>query len=212
MFRCFKFVCFLLFVPFLQLDAQISDNILWAKLGIQKKLQPKTTVFFAPILRLNDDISAYQDFSLDYAVRQKLNKHFSIQLTGRTWFLRDGRKRQFIWPQVSFANTFEYWKVSSFLRLHYAMDIDDVEDADFLRWKTSLTVLKFAKTQFFTGIEPWLRFNSFNELQRIRYSIGAKQIMSDQLSLSLDWWLQKSINLNPEQNVNIYVLAINYIL
>jgi hypothetical protein len=210
--KIYKFY-FLLFFSFpMLLVAQTDDNILWTKLGVQKAIDQKTTLFFAPIIRLNKDFSTYQNFSLDYTIRYKLNKNFAVQLTGRTWFLPNGTTRQFIWPDFLYKKVFQKWQAASLLRLHYALDIKEVADADFIRWKTTFTWLDFGKIQLSLGIEPWLRLNDTRQLQRVRYSTAAKYKFSDQFNIGLQWWRQETINLQPQQNVNIFVLGLSYTL
>jgi len=207
-----RFLCFFLCLISISLSAQTSDNILWSKFTASYDVDQKTRLSFAPITRFNDDFSNYQDISFDYAYRRKLDRGFSLQLTGRTWFLRNGSKRQFIWPQISYANTFDKFKVSSFLRLHYALDINDVVDADFIRWKTDLIYPTHNKLDLFVGLEPWFRLDGNKEWQRMRYSLGFKYKFSKVWNLSLVWWRQESINLEPVNNVNIYVLNLSYLI
>ena len=212
MLKIYKFY-FLLFFSFpILLGAQTDDNILWTKLGVQKAVNQNTTILFAPIVRLNKDFSTYQDFSLDYTIRYKLHKNFAVQLTGRTWFLPDGTNRQFIWPDLMYKKAFQKWQVNSMVRWHYAVDVKEVADSDFIRWKTTFTWLDFGKIQFNVGIEPWLRLNKIRQLQRIRYSTTVKYKFSDQFNIALQWWRQESINLQLQQNVNIFVLGLSYTL
>jgi len=207
----FKLILLLLLISPLASDGQIDDNIMWAKWSAQSKIKPNTTFILAPILRMNTDISTYQDVSLDYTLRQKINKHFSVSMIGRTWFLRNGNLRQFIWPQISFAQSYDKWKLSSYLRLHYAMDISDRPDADFLRWKGSVNYTVNNKWQMFVGVEPFYRLNSENEVERMRYSLGTKYKLSKNWSLSFEWWSENTHNVDIPTSVNIFVPHIAYI-
>ena len=205
------FFLILLFCPIF-VGAQTDDNILWTKLSVQKAVGQRTTLFVAPIVRFDQDFSEYQNFSLDYTARYRLTDNFSVQLTGRTWFLPNGTHRQFIWPDLLFKKEFKSWRVNSLLRWHYAVDIKEVADADFIRWKTTLTYLNLGIIQLNVGVEPWLRLNSVGALQRVRYSAGVIFKFSKRNNISLHWWREKSINLKPQRNDNIFVLTLSHTL
>jgi len=197
------------FLP-LSIKAQNTDNILWAKISASQDLNPETTIAFAPIVRYRDDISEYQDFSLDYSIKRKLNKNFSVQLTGRTWFLRSGRKRQFIWPQISYTSTKDKLKINSYLRWHAALDLDDFVDVDFLRWKTSLSHQTTARLNFSIGAEPWYRLDEGDTgIRRNRYYLGAGYKLSSDKRLTFDWWRQLS-SFNGDITENIFVVHLAF--
>jgi len=191
-------------------NAQVDDNVLWSKIGISKSISDKTTLSFAPIIRHNEDINKYQNISFDYAVSQKLSKGWSAKLTGRTWFLPNGSERQFIWPQINYTKTLNKLKISSYVRYHLALDLKDVTDPDFLRWDVSFTLLDLGKFQTSMAIEPWLRLNSFNTIQRIRYKPGIKYLASDKANLALTLWNEQNTTLANGSDFNIWVLALNY--
>lgn len=190
--------------------AQIDDNILWSKFGISKTINEKTTVSLAPIVRYNDDISNYQNWSLDYSATYKFAKNWSAKLTGRTWFIPNGTNRQFIWPQIAYGKSLEKIKISTYLRYHLALDIKDNVDPDFIRWSLNFTFLKLGKFEPSLGIEPWLRLNTFNKIQRVRYQPGLKYTFSDTVNMSLTLWNEQNTTLANDQDFNIWVLALNY--
>ncbi|MEM9920344.1 MAG: DUF2490 domain-containing protein [Bacteroidota bacterium] len=194
------------------LQAQIEDNIIWASVKLQKKLDQKTSVFFEPILRLNEDISAYENSSIDIAIKRKILKDFSLQFLARTWFVPDAGDRQFLWLDLSYAKSFKKLKVSSYLRYHWALDIEGRTDADFLRWKANLFFLTKGKLQPFIGIEPWFRLNGAGELQRVRYEPGINYKINKALLLTAKYWWEESINLEPGFKFNIYVITLTYTL
>ena len=190
--------------------AQVDDNVLWASFGLNKTLNEKVSLKFAPIVRYNNDISDYQNMSIDYAVNYKFAKNWSAKLTGRTWFIPNGTNRQFIWPQITYGKKLGAFKLGSYLRYHYAIDIKDNVDPDFIRWDISLAYLNFGKFQASFAIEPWLRLNSFNEIQRIRYKPGVKYTFNDEINLSLILWNEQNTTLANGLDFNIWVLTLNY--
>jgi len=192
------------------INAQTDDNILWSKFGISKSLNDKTSLSFAPIIRHNNDISKYQNISFDYAITHKFAKNWSAKLTGRTWFLPNGRERQFIWPQISYSKKLNAVKLSSYLRYHLALDIKNVIDPDFLRWDVGIAFLNLGKFEPYLAVEPWLRLNNFNQIQRVRLKPGLKYTISSKLNTSLTLWREENNNLAQGNDFNIWVLALNY--
>lgn len=192
------------------IQAQIDDHIIWATLKLQKQLNPKTSVAFTPIFRFNDDISNYQNMSIDVSAKRKVAKDWSVQLLARTWFVPDDQDRQFLWLDVIYGKKFKHIQIGSFVRYHFAFDIKDRTDADFIRWKTTFTLLSFGKFKPFVAIEPWWRLEGVNDFQRMRYEPGIKYDASKELSFSAVLRRETSVNLEPTTKVNQYVLTAAY--
>ncbi len=191
--------------------AQTHDNIIWASVKVQKNINDKTSVSIAPILRINEDITAYQNSSIDVALRQKIAKGWSVQVLSRTWFVPDADIRQFAWFDVAYAKKFEKWSIGSSLRMHYAIDINDNDDPDFLRWKTRAGWTTLGKWEPFVIIEPWLRLNSAWEMQRIRYEPGVTYKFDKSWAFTLIYRREETLNLDPERNFNMYVVTLSYL-
>ncbi len=190
--------------------AQTDDNIIWASIKVQKNIDQKTTIAVAPIFRFNEDISNYQNSSIDISAKRKLNKSWSFQILARTWFVPNSKKRQFLWFDLGYNKKFEKFNIGSSLRMHYALDVYDNPDADFIRWKTTFSVLKLGKIKPFIAIEPWLRLNKANNIQRFRIEPGFKYKFNEQIDLLTMYRREASVNLDPEINVNMYVITLSY--
>lgn len=193
--------------------AQTNDNIIWASMKMQANLGDKTTFAIAPIFRLNDDISDYQNMSIDISLKHKLSKNWSVQLLERTWFIPNGTNRQFLWLDVIYGKGFGNIHLSSGLRYHYAFDIKENIDGDFIRWKTIFSLLNFGKIKPFFGIEPWFQTDGkIGDFRNIRYILGFNYKLSDQLGLMLKYWRQETMNIEPLRNFNIYLVTLSYSL
>jgi len=192
------------------LNAQVDDNIIWATLKVQKQLNPKTSVAFTPIFRFNEDISNYQNMSIDLSVKRKVAKDWSVQFLARTWFVPEDQDRQFLWLDIIYGKKFKNLQVGSNVRYHFAFDIKDRQDGDFIRWKTTLTLLSLGKFKPLIAIEPWWRLEGFNDFQRIRYEPGIRYDASKSLSFAAVFRREASLNLDPEVAVNMYVLTAAY--
>lgn len=199
-------------IPIIQLSGQTRDNVLWASFKVQKKLDQKTSMALAPIVRLNDDLTDYQNFSIDLSIKRKIAKEWSLQLLERTWFIPDAKIRQFIWFDVIYSKKLKNFNISSSARLHYALDLYGNTDGDFIRWKTTLKLLTLGKIQPFIAIEPWYGFNGANEIQRIRYEPGLTYKINDRFVLLAMYRREASINIEPENNLNMLVVTLSYLL
>ena len=193
-----------------QIAAQTNDNILWLKLKMTKELNKKTSLALTPIVRSHQNFSEYFNSSIDFSVKQKFEKNWSVQLLSRTWFVPSAQNRQFIWLDIGKRYKMENYKLSSRLRFHYAFDIKSKVDPDFLRWRTDLTYTKWKKSELSIAIEPWYRLNEFTELQRMRYDIGWTYKLSDHLKGTLRYWRENSVNLEPIKNNNIFHVIMSY--
>ncbi len=193
------------------LQAQTDDNIIWASLKVQKKIDDKTSVSIAPTFRINENISAYQNMSVDAALRRKLGKGWFVQILERTWFIPEAKSnRQFLWFDVAFQKNWEQVRAASSLRLHYAFDLAGRKDADFIRWKTTFGLSNLGKIKPFISIEPWFRLNEGGQFQRMRYEPGFNFQFNKQWSLLLMYRREFSLNLEPSVKVNMFVVTLAY--
>ncbi len=210
----FKTVLPFLFLFFLlnNVYSQITDDILWASVKVQHQLNDKTSVAIAPIFRFNEGLSEYQNSSIDLSIKHKLGKGWYGQFITRTWFMPDRSDRQFLWFDIGYGRALNKMKLSSSLRFHLALDIKDIPDADFLRWKTVFTLPKMKKFQPFAAIEPWFRFNNFDKIQRVRYEIGTTFQVTDQIKLLGMYRLEDFYNIDPKITFNMYVATLIYTL
>lgn len=202
--RLILILLFFIFNQF-QLKAQTDDNIIWATLKLQKKLDSKTTIGIAPIFRINEEITNYQNSSVDYYIKRKIAKGWSAQLLGRTWFIPDGFDRQFIWLDVAYGKAIDKFSINSSLRLHWALDLgEDRPDNDFIRWKTTISY-KVGKLKPSFAIEPWLRLNGFGEYQRIRYELGLQYQITPEFSAGFTYRRENFKNVSPIREFNHFL-------
>ncbi len=192
------------------LNAQVDDNIMWAAVKIQKNFNSKTSVTLAPILRLDDDISHYQNSSIDLSVKHKFAKNWYGQVLSRVWFIPENKYRKFFFFDLGYSQKISQFKISSYFRTHYALTIKDRKDADFLRWGTTLSLLTYKKIQPFIFLEPFFRLNGENEFQRLRYALGLKLKPSKQLGITVALRPQTSLNTEPDVKVNHIILTLAY--
>ena len=204
-----KISILILFLAFSTVKAQ-TDNILWTSFQLQKNVSKKTTINIKPTLRYNDDISSYQNMSVDYFVKQKFGKAWSAQLLGRTWFLPSSPNRQFIWLDVALSKSIHKIKIDTRLRYHWALDINDRSDPDYFRWLTKFSFKNSSTIIPYIGIEPWFRTNTQNQFQRIRYESGFIWSLNTDISINLQYRHEESINLSPKRITNFILFNLLY--
>ena len=204
-----KITTIFLILIFSKVSAQ-TDNILWSSFQLQKEISRNTILNIKPIFRFNEDISSYQNMSVDLFAKQKFNKGWSVQLLARTWFIPDQTGRQFLWLDVAHGFKLNQLKIDNRLRYHLALDINDRNDPDYFRWVTKFSLQTKNKITPFFAIEPWLRTNGQNQFQRIRYEPGVNWKIHEDYTLSVLYRREASINLSPVRKTNFLVLNLIY--
>ena len=205
--RMNKYVlCFLgLFLWVLpNVKAQKDDNIAWLSMSSTTKIQKDLSFTLTPIIRLNEDFESYQNFSLDYAFKRKINTNWSAVLFGRTWFLPDGTNRQFLWVDATYSQKLKDISWSHRVRFHQAFDINEVTDPDYIRYFQQIKYTGWGKFQPVIGLELWYGLNGISQFERLRYTPGFAYKFNDAMTLSAVLWRQETINLDNPIQSNIY--------
>lgn len=167
-----------------------ADNTLWASLRLRINPDDKSTIDIRPISRFHDNYSDYRNTSVDYTYSRKVSSLVTLGLTGRTWFLKEGKNgafgknRQFVWPFISLGVKSGKASINTRFMKHWALDIDDVHDRDFFRIKPSMTYPLNDRLTSQIAIEPWYQFDDENSFARIRYELSLGYKLSKHLSAS----------------------------
>lgn len=187
--RRIKFFLFLIGWMFLNTSGftQQRDNISWHFFQIDKKIDEQWSASLKPIVRFHRDLGYYQNFSVDYSLGYRLNPSWSASVIGRTWFLVNGNKRQFIWLDIAHETKAKHLILQNKVRLHGALDID-LKDGDFIRYLPDITFTKWKKWQPNAGLDFFFQMNGLNYLQRVRYKAGLKFIPNPVWSFKFEYW------------------------
>lgn len=161
-----------------------TTNYAWSSVSLRMKSNNKT-MEIAPIVRHNIDDATYQNVSVDLILKFDLKRGWYARMTTRTWLLPNGNYRQFFWPEVGHSLKREKYKLTNRLRWHYAHDIQDRFDADFLRWQTTLVPTVAWKVKPFVAVEPWFQFNDYDKFTRFRLEPGVNIGLVDRLNLTV---------------------------
>ena len=200
-----RIVILLLLCPLAYANAQ-DDYIAWSSVQLQTALSETTKISLKPIIRHNENLSQYQNISVDIFVNQELGNGWNGQLLSRTWFLPDSRYRQFVWIDISKKYVIQRVTVSNRLRYHWAFEINGIPDPVYLRWKTRVLGRNDCKFQPFFQIEPWLRVDGVYQFQRIRYEPGFIWQISDGYAVDFQYRIENFFNTDPSPQFNVFVL------
>ncbi len=201
---------FILIFLFQYSQAQTDDNVLWAGLQWKGILDDKTSIAVKPILRLDENFGGYQNSSIDLSIKRSFGKGFYGQFLSRTWFMPDRSDRQFLWFDIGYGRPIGSMKINTAIRMHYAIDIKDIRDGDFIRWKTTFFTPEIKNLRAFGGVEPWFGFNNANEFQRIRYEAGLIYKLPKSFFVSAALWREVSINIDPGFKFNLWLVTFGY--
>lgn len=182
----------------------IVTDIFWNSARLSIKLDKRHTFNIRPIVRHVENLEGYVNHSMDLTLKRKLENGWHIAMSTRTWFLKDGSMRQFIWPEFGHTFTIGSLKISNRLLKHWALDVDDRNDPDFLRLMTAISPIVDWKVKPFFKIEPFFRVNGNNRVERMRYEPGVNIVFNPQNTMTLMYWRQESFYRTPRTIEHIY--------
>lgn len=189
-----------------------SDNVLWASVQLRKKFNPQWSLQVQPIIRYDNDISSYQNSSIDFSLRRNLGSHWHVQVLTRTWAMPDREDRQFFWFDVGHRTTIPSLKlgVSNRVRFHQAFDIGPFTDLDYVRYLIQLVPTNDWKLKPTLGYERWFKLNDVTTYRLSRIEPGLRYQFNDTFGLTTVW--RREIDTNSEQKItrNLWVVALVY--
>lgn len=187
-----------------------GDLTSWSSVGLNKQWG-KSSLQLKPILRHNNDLGSYDNFSIDLIYKRNLGKGFHVQGLTRRWFLQDNVERQFWWFDIGKSWNTGNSQVFGALRVHHAVDLDDRFDGDFLRFKIGYKPAKWGKVQASIFSEFWYQINDdLFRWHRIRNQANIGFPLGPKVSAGLGIWYEPflftnryTINLLPGITIKI---------
>ncbi len=202
----------ILSVIFISSFCSTQDNVAWNGFKVKKKINQKLLLDVTPILRLHQDLSEYQNSSIDISLNYTFKPGWSVQALSRTWFMPDRSDRQFFWVDVAHTWKKEKMTLKNRLRNHRAFDIGGFIDNDYLRYMLTYVPTTFSRWSPVINLEPWLQFNGINDMTRFRTEIGGNISLSDSWKLLLMYRRQDELKVNAENDLNMAVITLTRIL
>lgn len=195
-----------------QMHAQL-DWVSWSSVQLNYKAGDKVALKLKPIWRQKNDLSEYDNTSIDVILSYKINKQWSMSVNNRHWFLPNNDDDREFWffdldHKIALSPKFTF---SNKLRYHLGVDWNR-EDTDFLRWLSKITFNSGKKINPFIGTDIFYRLTDDNVFARARNKLGATASLSKQIKLTVEYWWQISLTEKfnePEGNFLVVNLAYN---
>lgn len=188
-------------------SGQTDDNILWSSVRFSKRIDQNWTIRAAPTIRFDNDISKYRNSSVDLAVRRNFGSRWTGQVLTRFWFMPAGDgPRQFLWFQTTYTSQARL-KLISRLRYHGDLDTQDIQKADYIRWRNMLLLDGDGSWKPFIAYEPWLRINGIGQIQRERYEAGVQVEFDHWSSFRLTYRRQELRNMIFTSDINTILVT-----
>ncbi len=165
----------------------------WTSVQLNYKANDKLTIKLIPILRLNSNLSEYDNTSIDFALDYKFASTWSFQLLERHFFVPEGQDFEFLffdllhWTEIS-----DDWQSSYRLRYHLGVDLG-LQVRDFVRFQPMIKYRGLKK------LKPFFLLDFFygaadRQLSGMRYNIGADIPLRDSWKLNAQIWRQAGYN------------------
>ena len=187
-----------------------DQTITWTGFDLKIPIDDKSTLDIKPIIRHNLNGGGYQNLSIDLFYKRKFDNGYFGQLLTRTWYLKEATYRQFLWLDVGKSWSFDKFSLTQKFRLHYAIDVGDNFDGDFIR---SFTVLAFPvidNLKATLNLEPWLSLNDDVQLSRWRIEPGLVWSIADRWTFAAVYRRQSDFRVDPNNNQNHIVTTLGY--
>jgi len=195
--------CAFLFSPEM-VSAQERDFGGWTYAQAGYKFNQKSKFTFKPILIHNNDFGNLVATFFDFTYSQKLSDKWSTSIMTRPILIDDGPNRMFTFIGIQYATPIsEKTSFKQLLRYHHGYDLDGRMDADFLRYGISFTLNSLDKIKPTAGVEAFYRWNGFNEIQRVRWRLGADYKINKQFTFGLQLWNEDFINVS---NSDVFII------
>ena len=149
-----RFLVVILSVLFISSFCYTQDNVAWNGCKVKKKLNAKLLLYVTPILRLHQDISDYQNTSVDISLNYSFKPGWSVQALSRTWFMPDRSDRQFFWADLAYTWKIDKMTLKNRIRNHRAFDIGGFTDNDYLRYMLTYVPTTFSRWSPVINLEP----------------------------------------------------------
>lgn len=182
----------------------------WTSFSLNMKLNDKLTMKARPIIRHKDDLSSFDNTSIDISMHYKFNKNWNAMILERHFFIPDGPDREFLFFDLAHkAGIGNDFSLSNRIRYHFALDIA-IKDADFIRYQPTLSYTGGKRFKPFIAIDAWLRLTQGpTEWSGSRYIAGVNYNFTDKLGLNTQLWIQDGYNEAPLFQTYFIITTLN---
>jgi len=187
-----------------------ADLRSWTTVQLDYKANDRLNIKLRPIVRHKDDLSNYNNTSIDFSLHYKLNQHWSMMLLERHFFIPDKGDREFLFfdvtrkdklsSKLAFSNRFRY---------HLGLNLTNL-DPDFIRYQPTLSLKTNKAFSPFVATDLFYRIETVNELAGARYILGFNYKVLKKVNFNFQYWRQVGYNQYPLFNAHILVLTATY--
>ncbi len=195
-----------------------TDQVLWSSARVSYSDGDKWSYGLRPIARYNQGLRNAQDLSWDINARYKLSDKWSVNLLERYWIVWESTNRNFIFIDVNFQekNLIPRLTINQRLRVHWAQDIKDRVDGDFLRYGLQLRPQiprdsdpDNLELRPYIATELFFRVDGIQQAQRWRNQLGLDVVLSPQWKVQLAYWYEDFVN-SRFDFFDIFVVTLDY--
>jgi len=190
-----------------------TEDILWSSLAFSKKFSDKWSAQVKPTVRHNNEISNYQNASVDLSVKRGIGKGWAVQFLTRVWFIPDGNDRLFLWTDLSYKTSIPSVSLSinQRLRYHLAVDTGPNTDLDYFRYIVDLAPATSWKLKPTLSYEQWFILNDVERFRLSRLQLGFLYSISDRISFKGQLWRQLERQVDSSTFFqNLWQATLNY--
>lgn len=190
------------------------DEVAWLSQNLRLPISEKWRVDIIPIVRINEGLSRLSNVSFDLSVRYSMKKGFAASILNRTFFFSNQKPRRFIFFNLhhSFKNEESDFKFESYIRYHFAFDINERLDPDFVRPAHHIHYTVSPKASFMTGIEPFFEVGNDLKINQVRYKLGGTWKYRKKSSFNLQYWNQYFYGREFKKVDHMFVFTILHII
>jgi len=192
-----------------------EDGRMWAIASLKYKINDKWSSSLNNVMRIKDDISVYRDFFIEPALAYQFSPNIGVKASYR-WTLipNEGQDWQWIFLDLNLKQPLGDSPVflTSRTRFHWGFNIDEFEDADFMREHLAVRA-KLGKFSPFIAVASFFRLNDFNEIQVMRYEAGTSWKFAPQWILTAYYRRQDNVFDLPfrfRARLNVAVIGLSY--
>ena len=181
-------VLFLIFISTMSAHTQ-RDLISWSAFKLETSIDEKTKLAVKPIVRHNNDLSSYQNTSVELIINRKLGKKWFAQYLYRHWIWPDDPRVNFHWFDAGYNTSLgPTFNSSSAIRFHISTTANR-QSADFIRIREKISFAK-GKIKPNVQFEAWWRFDKNSEFSLIRIEPGFSWSIAPGVSFTFNYRIQ----------------------
>jgi len=202
-------IVFILFLVLLGSRAQAQVDITsWTSVQLDYIANDKLTLKLKPIQRQRNDLSEYDNTSIDFITAYKFGNGWSGGILKRYFFIPDQDDLEFIFFDLKKTVPLGQFTFTNLVRYHL---VKGDGNRNFLRYHPILTYQLNDRWTPFVNLELWTT-TDISKFVGARYSGGVKYKINSDLGAQLFYWRQAGYSDAPIGSNHNFLFNLQYIL